>query len=1410
MVRGGTTTITFDPGVMERLGLRIDDVDEGTSSSTERYSSQVFPIDVESTLTFSVLDGNVMPAMGGQILHFGELSVAAPQKRHSLYDPIIAPAGGELIDRFRATDAGMGEAGGLVLERVLVGFDQASQTLTIHSGSLHLSPAWAEAMGDTALAEHALGRVSVHAVAEWIGGTKPIYDTTVPPTDEWREIGPDVTFCQLYDLGQYGREGDIVGLSEATTSWNIGDADLMWFGEPDVEHPFIIMNLFRLKDDQFEQIGQSWVKHGFYALGSHQCGGPACTYESGHSQGDWLGQGCTDTYSAPLNAAQDGLGPRYEVSPWKGTWRYAGSHFSQGTHSHDDVEHRLQVYDADLDPALNPGASYYAGSFYATLDDVNAMNSAAWKPVTPYHDPGPPYYCDDEWCFTMSDQGTYPNIGFAIDAWTGAQQTVLAQEVPPVEFVSPDGRCVLVAKATDQGEGIWHYEYALFNIDMDRKVGLFSIPVTPGTIVTNVGFHAVEHHGEEEAGYSNDAWSWVESDGALTWDTLDNPVRWGTLYNFRFDANVPPSAEDVTVTLGMFDPGTPEVVTGGTVGPEQSPPDCNNNGIEDSCDVDCGEPGGPCDVPGCGGSEDCNSNGIPDECEADCNSSGVPDDCDIAAGTSEDCDSNGVPDECDPDSDGDGVPDNCDVCPGFDDNTDSDGDGVADGCDTCPGFDDGADADGDGVADACDNCPDDVNPGQEDEDEDGIGNVCDPDYCNPLVMDEHFATDPPGWTVESIDLIDGQWEWGDPAGGGDRYDPPDDFDGDGTCYLTDNQDGNSDVDGGPTRLSSPILDLSGGNATLEYAYWFGWDDGAGDDSLMVEVSTDAGGSWTEVAIHNDVGVEEWRTNSLLLDDFVTPSATMQIRFSAKDNPNDSIVEAGVDAVRITAYCFPDCNTNDIPDDQDIAQGTSQDCNTNSIPDECDISSGISQDCNTNSIPDECDIAGGTSEDHDGSGIPDECEVVGDGVRGGLLWDKWWAVISAAGPSGEHPLYPPEGQQSGSTTYRCKECHGWDYKGADGAYGSGSHYTGIPGVFGSTMTPEEKSDIIKLDSVPNGHGFGGYGLNDEDIWDLVEFLRTLVIDTDQYIDPNAQFIGDPDWGQVYYEFGGSIACVWCHGWDGTQINFGTPENPVWVGTVAVNNPWEMLHKTRIGQPGTPMPAWLVPDGTDQQAADIGRYSQVAFPIECTTGAEHCDDGDPCNGQETCLDGYCQAGVLIDCNSNGVHDLCDPFADFHADGSIDLADYASFHACLTAPCEDPPCSPALYVDDCCVIADFERDGDVDVEDFARFQRSLGDFAILSGDGASAAIPLDSTVSHRGRRTCGGCHGPAEHEQHRAVGVDRGELHYAESTCQDIDDIVLTDEYSWVVGEQCGHFRRSRPGGPGTVLFSRLILDDVAGRN
>jgi hypothetical protein len=157
------------------------------------------------------------------------------------------------------------------------------------------------------------------------------------------------------------------------------------------------------------------------------------------------------------------------------------------------------------------------------------------------------------------------------------------------------------------------------------------------------------------------------------------------------------------------------------------PIDCNGNGIPDECDLDCGEPNGPCDVPGCGQSADCNSNSIPDECDIsdgaseDCNANDIPDECDILiehggycdpnhATCSTDYDRNGVPDECDPDCNANGVPDACDLDCGTGDcashplgcggSEDCQPNGVPDECDIAAGTSN--DYDLNGVPDECD------------------------------------------------------------------------------------------------------------------------------------------------------------------------------------------------------------------------------------------------------------------------------------------------------------------------------------------------------------------------------------------------------------------------------------------------------------------------------------------------------------------------------------------------------------------------------------------------------------------------------------------------------------------------------------------------------------------------------------
>jgi hypothetical protein len=104
--------------------------------------------------------------------------------------------------------------------------------------------------------------------------------------------------------------------------------------------------------------------------------------------------------------------------------------------------------------------------------------------------------------------------------------------------------------------------------------------------------------------------------------------------------------------------------------------------------------------------------------------------------------------------------------------------------------------------------------------------------------------------------------------------------------------------------------------------------------------------------------------------------------------DDDIWGTQVAALRVELE-IPDCNGNGVPDEEDIANGTSEDCNANGVPDECefwldcngngvpdtcDLDEGTSEDCNANGVPDECDIASGDEQDCNGNGVPDSCDI----------------------------------------------------------------------------------------------------------------------------------------------------------------------------------------------------------------------------------------------------------------------------------------------------------------------------------------------------------------------------------------------------------------------------------------------------
>lgn len=208
------------------------------------------------------------------------------------------------------------------------------------------------------------------------------------------------------------------------------------------------------------------------------------------------------------------------------------------------------------------------------------------------------------------------------------------------------------------------------------------------------------------------------------------------------------------------------------------------------------------------------------------------------------------------------------------------------------------------------------------------------------------------------------------------------------------------------------------------------------------------------------------------------------------------------------------------------------------------------------------------------------------TEGGRLYDKWWEALGMDEPSGDQPLWATQttNTRSGADTWRCKECHGWDYKGVEGAYGSGSHMTGFVGVYGAKdMSAEEI--VAWLDGTNNpDHDFSQY-FGEEQMAMFVAFLQQLP-DVSMYINADKSVNGDAAKGQELYQEG----CSRCHGDDGKQIKFGDEAEPEYVGTIANDNPWEFFHKASYGQPGEHMPSGINFGWSLQDIADLLTFAQ----------------------------------------------------------------------------------------------------------------------------------------------------------------------------------------------------------------------------
>jgi hypothetical protein len=219
-----------------------------------------------------------------------------------------------------------------------------------------------------------------------------------------------------------------------------------------------------------------------------------------------------------------------------------------------------------LNTAQNAGATYFAEAQYVTPHEYawcqtnptqcNMYNNVSYRQ----------YNVSGTTSFTFSAAGSTQRQKPAIYAWTGAS----ISEFRPAP--GQDGAAFIAYKVTQTSANVWHYEYAVYNQNLDRAIQSLSIPVGAGVTLTNVGFYAPPQHPGStfdgttgNTGFSNTPWTPVQDSGAITWSSESlaqnpnaNAIRWSTMYNFRFDSNRPPTTGNATV--GYFKTGSPTTV----------------------------------------------------------------------------------------------------------------------------------------------------------------------------------------------------------------------------------------------------------------------------------------------------------------------------------------------------------------------------------------------------------------------------------------------------------------------------------------------------------------------------------------------------------------------------------------------------------------------------------------------------------------------------------------------------------------------------------------------------------------------------------------------------------------------------------------------------------------------------------
>lgn len=531
-------TISLLPAVLETNGLKVDMQDTMSGRLGGAEPSVGFKVN-KTDLRFTLKDGKLGSFDGTGLNITGSVRLSTKKGALDIKNLMVSKNKG--VNNALQVTSGVGNDSYVAfdLAHARTYFDYKDMSLYVNDMDLLVSAATAQRLGKPELEGVLMGTMSIQMISETLDGRT--LEAPAAPAPTAYEGPIDVAISAMSSLTIAGRSGTYPngrnGLTMSTTSCNVGTQNIPWAAPMNVQHPVIAMNLYRMKDGKFEQVGMSWLKHGFFATNSPGCG--TCQHPG---TGSLLGPGCSDTYGTGNNSDRDFLGGRDEVNPFTGVWTCTNSYFSNYQNDCNDrrsslpaldaVAHRLDVADSDL---ANAGATYVYEAYYINTNETDKYNQIAsrraniTRPAT---------------SFVIQELDSQQTLGPAINRWGDMRATATPRT---------EGDVIVAVKVTDLGAGMYRYDYALYNHDLDRQVREFSIPVPAGAIVQNMEFRDIDSNATNQwaATYADEK---VQFSTGVFGSSTANPLKYSSVFNFRFDTNAAPSQG--TVKLGLFKPGS--------------------------------------------------------------------------------------------------------------------------------------------------------------------------------------------------------------------------------------------------------------------------------------------------------------------------------------------------------------------------------------------------------------------------------------------------------------------------------------------------------------------------------------------------------------------------------------------------------------------------------------------------------------------------------------------------------------------------------------------------------------------------------------------------------------------------------------------------------------------------------------